>query len=284
MKKLIVLVLGLMIVGCVTTPGPESVGPASGGKATHKHGAFTKHYESSLFEVSRNGLYSVEMVLGAPGLLTGVNALDIIVHDNTDHDVVGAEISVTPWMPMMGHGTYEPPVVTEKGGGLYSVENVILVMSGLWELRVNISKDGVTDTAVFSFPDVQMDTKHAHTMVMVPDNLDLATQQMSENNKFDLSYKSGIEPLPINTIHSWTLILKKADGQPITGAEITLDGDMPQHGHGLPTVPEVTQDLGDGKYLVEGVKFSMPGWWVIKFRIRAGGEDDTATFNLLLKE
>ena len=40
---------------------------------------------------------------------------------------------------------------------------------------------------------------------------------------------------------------------------------MPEHGHGFPTVPEVTEYLGDGKYLVEGLKFSMPGWWVGQF-------------------
>ena len=44
-------------------------------------------------------------------------------------------------------------------------------------------------------------------------------------------------------------------------AAITVDGGMPQHGHGFPTRPRVTRDLDDGTYLLEGMKFSMTGWW-----------------------
>ena len=42
---------------------------------------------------------------------------------------------------------------------------------------------------------------------------------------------------------------------------------MPQHGHGLPTRPQVTRELADGTYLIEGMKFSMTGWWEIKLAI-----------------
>jgi hypothetical protein len=59
---------------------------------------------------------------------------------------------------------------------------------------------------------------------------------------------------------------------------------MPEHGHGMPTQPEVTQELSGGEYLVEGMKFSMPGWWVMKFHIKTIDKEDHATFNLLLKE
>ena len=55
----------------------------------------------------------------------------------------------------------------------------------------------------------------------------------------------------------------------MTDAAITVDGDMPQHGHGLPTRPQVTKHLGNGDYLVEGMKFQMGGWWVVDFTIDA---------------
>src|SRR5271169_5111603 len=86
----------------------------------------TKHYEQSLFKMTDNGLYSVEMVIKDKDLKVGVNTLDIIVHDKSDKDVAGAEINVVPWMPEMGHGVFEQPVVKERGGGTYSVENIIL--------------------------------------------------------------------------------------------------------------------------------------------------------------
>jgi hypothetical protein len=58
---------------------------------------------------------------------------------------------------------------------------------------------------------------------------------------------------------------------------------MPQHGHGLPTAPQVTEYLGNGDYLVEGMKFQMGGWWEVRFNITAGDLNDTITFNLTLE-
>ena len=36
---------------------------------------------------------------------------------------------------------------------------------------------------------------------------------------------------------------------------------MPDHDHGLPTQPQVTSRLENGDYLLEGVRFHMPGKW-----------------------
>ena len=57
---------------------------------------------------------------------------------------------------------------------------------------------------------------------------------------------------------------------------------MPQHGHGLPTKPQVTRELGNGDHLVEGMKFNMGGWWVVKFRVNAMAGSDSLVFNLKL--
>lgn len=57
---------------------------------------------------------------------------------------------------------------------------------------------------------------------------------------------------------------------------------MPRHLHGLPTAPAVTQALGDGRFLIEGMKFNMPGWWEIELHIDGPAGADTATFNLVL--
>jgi hypothetical protein len=72
------------------------------------------------------------------------------------------------------------------------------------------------------------------------------------------------------------------DGQAIDGAQIEIDGGMPQHGHGLPTRPRVSKALGDGRYEIAGLKFNMGGWWELKFRISNGAVADSVTFNLAL--
>jgi len=188
----------------------------------------------------------------------------------------------------MGHGVFDPPKVTERGGGLYRVEDVTLVMGGHWEMRIEVTKDGLTDSIIFDFPEVKakMDhsNKHKHDMVVTkaPSDLDVSKSGLSSNKIFKVTYLSNHDPVPVNRIHNWSLSVQTADGQPVRGAKIILDGDMPEHGHGLPTVPEVTREFSPGEYLVEGMKFSMPGWWVINFNIKTNDKQDSIKFNLLL--
>lgn len=121
-------------------------------------------------------------------------------------------------------------------------------------------------------------------MNYVPADLDTSTTLTTDQGLYRTTYVSKLEPIGINQIHSWTLHVETADGQPVEDAVIAVDGDMPQHGHGLPTRPQVTQYLGNGDYLVEGLKFHMPGWWIVEFDITANGQTDHVTFNLMLED
>jgi len=276
-KKIVVVLLVLFTMGAVQAqaahPGMEEKGDA----------AMTKHYEGSVMEKGAKGVFTVELIPPKEGLKMGVNAVEMIIHDAADKDVAGAEITITPWMPEHGHGVSEKPEVKERGGGVYSVDNIVLIMTGWWELKIDIKEGDREDTAVFNFKEVSA-MGHTHAMTPPkPTDLDTSTMVDSENKQFRVSYAGDRERLPLNRIHTWTLTVKTSDGAPVTGAEITLVGDMPEHGHGLPTEPEVTEELGDGRYLVEGVKFSMPGWWVITFNIKSGQVQDSASFNLFLK-
>ena len=113
---------------------------------------------------------------------------------------------------------------------------------------------------------------------------DYATQRLSERGAWRVSYKPEGTAIPIRQLHSWTLHITRPDGSPVTDAVVGVDGDMPEHRHGLPTRPRVTRHLGNGDYLVEGVKFQMGGWWVMEFTIAAGGQSDIARFNLQLQK
>lgn len=115
-----------------------------------------------------------------------------------------------------------------------------------------------------------------------PADLDRSTTQLSAQGHYQVSYTPHDGPLTLNTLHSWTLHVTTPSGEPVTDARVTVDGGMPQHGHGLPTQPQVSGPLGDGTYLIEGLKFQMPGWWVVDVTVEAGGTRDTVRFNLLL--
>ncbi|HKY56188.1 MAG TPA: FixH family protein [Anaerolineales bacterium] len=112
--------------------------------------------------------------------------------------------------------------------------------------------------------------------------LDFSTSRLSENGLFRVSYTSSKNIVPVNQIHQWTLHVETAEGALVENATITVDGDMPEHGHGLPTQPKVTKYLGNGDYLVEGMKFQMGGWWVMDFTITADSHTDAVHFNMKL--
>lgn len=247
----------------------------------------TKHYEQSFFKMTDSGLYSVEMVVKDKELNVGVNSFDIIVHDKSDKDVVGAKIKVVPWMPDMGHGVFEKPVVKERGGGAYSVENVILIMEGRWELRLKISNDNAEDTVTFDFPGVSRSgsissdqRKMMHSSA--PADVDTSTTRQSVKKLFRASYTSDVMPIPVGRIISLKLRVETADGGPLKNAEVAVSGEMPEHGHGLPTMPEVVEGAVAGDYVLQGLKFSMPGWWVMTLKVKAQGLEDSITFNIVV--
>ena len=269
--------------GMAGSPGQVEVGQMKEMAADHGHGdvKVTKHFDESLTKLTDNNLYSLELVIPDKPLKMGVNAVEIIVHHATGGDVAQADITVTPWMPSMGHGVMQKPLVTERGGGLYSVDNVIFSMVGHWQLQVKVAKDGKEDSAVFDFSEVRaMGHEHAMMHAPPPKDLDYSPMKMTANNAFNVTYKSIGGPIRINRIHSWELTVKDADGQPVNNAKITVVGDMPEHGHGLPTQPEIT-DMGvEGLYRVDGMKFQMPGWWIITISVMANGMHDDVSFNL----
>ncbi len=120
-------------------------------------------------------------------------------------------------------------------------------------------------------------------MTSTAGDADTSTTQLSASGLFRVTYTPAGGQVPLNQMHQWTLHVETADGVVVENALIQVNGDMPQHGHGLPTRPQVTEYLGNGDYLVEGLRFQMPGRWVMDISIEAGGQTDTVRFEMLLK-
>ena len=109
---------------------------------------------------------------------------------------------------------------------------------------------------------------------------DIQSVKLSAHQMYRAAVRPDVVPIPVRRLQRWTLHLDTVDGRPVDAATITMDGGMPQHGHGLPTSPRITRALGSGDHLVEGVKFNMGGWWVVRFAITSSAGTDTVTFNL----
>ena len=120
-------------------------------------------------------------------------------------------------------------------------------------------------------------------MAAMHDEMDMSTTRTSESGLFVATISPDMDPVPVNEMHTWTLHVETADGTPVTEADIAVDGGMPEHGHGLPTSPQVTENLGDGDYLVEGIQFQMPGFWEVMFQIEDAGQQDMVIFYLQLQ-
>ena len=106
-----------------------------------------------------------------------------------------------------------------------------------------------------------------------------ASAANSDSNHYHVSYRSQVEPLPLNRIHSWLLHVDTLNGKPVENAIISVRGSMPAHKHGLPTQPQVSE-IGGGDYLVEGLKFSMTGLWQVWFDIRTQDITDKVKFTI----
>jgi hypothetical protein len=75
--------------------------------------------------------------------------------------------------------------------------------------------------------------------------------------------------------YAFTVTLTDAAGQPVDGATVYMEQDMPAMPMGANQ--PLGEPLGGGKYRIAGV-FTMEGDWVLKIHAVVGGKDHVATF------
>ena len=116
----------------------------------------------------------------------------------------------------------------------------------------------------------------------LPAGPDVSRTKNTANALFVASFAPERGVVRQGELQSWLLTLKTKAGVPVEGAAIAISGGMPLHSHGLPTSPQVTDYLGEGRYRIEGLKFTMSGWWQFRFAISSGAGSDTVLFNVVL--
>ena len=98
----------------------------------------------------------------------------------------------------------------------------------------------------------------------------------SKHGRYLVTLATAMAPAPINRMHAWTLTLATKDGSPVETAVIEVAASVPEIGRVAPTAPRVTRAPGEGRYLIEGMKFDMAGRWRLRLVIGAGEERDEA--------
>jgi hypothetical protein len=119
-----------------------------------KIGGFTKHFTGSLFNITEKKLYSVELLLWDGRISIGENKVYLIVHNNEDKDVAGADIDVVA--KNKGTGSTVKASIVDEGDGLYRTRGLTPDKPGDWEISVAVTKEGRSDRTHFSFPHVSM--------------------------------------------------------------------------------------------------------------------------------
>ncbi len=99
--------------------------------------------------------------------------------------------------------------------------------------------------------------------------------------RYRVAWSADPAPIPFNTLFAIRTVLTDPSGAPVPDGVVLVDATMPQHGHGMPTHP--VPDPGScpagvvgpadgcvhpgGVYRTEGMKFHMPGEWVLHFQV-----------------
>ena len=111
--------------------------------------------------------------------------------------------------------------------------------------------------------------------------MDMRTEKPSDNGLYTVSFMPSEGEPTTGPISVWHLRVTDPSGKPVTGAEVVVDGGMPAHGHGLPTVPSA-EHIGDGVYRIDGVRFNMGGLWELRLVIDGPAGEEEVVFNIEL--
>ncbi|MCC6749192.1 MAG: FixH family protein [Deltaproteobacteria bacterium] len=92
-----------------------------------------------------------------------------------------------------------------------------------------------------------------------------------------LAVEATIEPDPPKVGQNVLRVtVKNAAAEPVPGANVKVDPQMPAHGHGSTETPTVTEE-GSGRYLASPVTFQMPGRWEVRVVVTAGAGQTGST-------
>jgi hypothetical protein len=91
------------------------------------------------------------------------------------------------------------------------------------------------------------------------------------------------EPAPPRVgSNAWTVLLSDASGVAMTGADVTFTGWMPEHGHGLSSVP-LTRELDGGRYEIRPINLFMPQLWEFGVVVTQDEQRDIVRFSFCVR-
>lgn len=108
--------------------------------------------------------------------------------------------------------------------------------------------------------------------------------QLGDEGNVSVVLESSSPAPPSRGNNDWTIQLLDTNGAPISDATVGVTPYMPKHGHGS-SVKAVITPLGEGRYELNPVNFSMAGTWEVTVDVTlAGGGTDKTMFTLCIAD
>lgn len=117
----------------------------------------------------------------------------------------------------------------------------------------------------------------------VPAETTLRLEGVTDAGHYRVRTRPAEPPVELHVMHDWIVGIELVDPAAPIPTAVRFDGGMPSHGHGFVTQPRVTRNLGGGEFLVEGVKFHMPGDWVLRITVASRDGSELVTLPLSLE-
>lgn len=105
---------------------------------------------------------------------------------------------------------------------------------------------------------------------------------LSENGHYRVDIRPEVGQLLVSKTQNWVIHIEAKDGSTFIPSQLSLIGGMPAHGHGFPTQPKLSRYLAGGDFLVEGVRFHMPGLWHLQVDLVGPLGPDRARFEVIV--
>jgi hypothetical protein len=136
-RRLAALAVALGLAGCGSSGG-SAPSTGSGGNCSTS----TSFPVQTIATVATDSGKLQIAIRSAPyePIEAGLSCIELVVTDaSSGAGVDGLSMTMTPWMPSMGHGADTTPTLTALGQGHYVFTDVSLFMPGEWQLRTQIS-------------------------------------------------------------------------------------------------------------------------------------------------
>lgn len=117
-------------------------------------GAKENYLDTTEMMWSQNGTMTGQFIPDPDPPISGNNSLEFVLAEDDGAPLIGAQVTVTPFMPSMGHGSTQDPVVEETEDGNYLATNIVYTMNGEWRLTIDVETASLSDTFVL-FYDVE---------------------------------------------------------------------------------------------------------------------------------